>query len=60
MLLNMNETTKAFIRDHRVARLATADLDGQPAVIPICYVFEGDDIYSPIDEKPKSVAAGSL
>ena len=60
MLLNINETTKAFIRDHRVARLATADLDGQPAVIPICYVFDGDNIYSPIDEKPKSVAAGSL
>lgn len=60
MPLNINETTKAFIGEHRVARLATADLDAQPAIIPICYGFDGDNIYTPIDEKPKSVEAGSL
>src|SRR5713226_4657585 len=60
MPLDIDEDTKEFIRKHRVARLATADIDGQPAVIPICYVFDGELIYTPIDEKPKSVEASSL
>jgi PPOX class probable F420-dependent enzyme len=49
-----------FIRDHRVARLATADGDGRPAVIPMCYVFDGEHFYSPIDEKPKQVTPRQL
>ena len=49
-----------FIRDHRVARLATADGDGRPAVIPMCYAFDGQHFYSPIDEKPKRVAPRQL
>ena len=60
MPVDTDDDTQAFIRSHRVARLATAGDDGQPAVIPICYVFDGEHIYSPIDEKPKSVAASSL
>jgi len=36
-----------------VARLATGDRNGQPHVIPICYVFDGKALYSPIDEKLK-------
>jgi PPOX class probable F420-dependent enzyme len=58
--LDIDETTKDFIREHRMARLATADLDGQPTVIPICYAFDDEHIYTPIDEKPKRVEAGSL
>jgi PPOX class probable F420-dependent enzyme len=42
-----------FIRSARVAHLATADKAGQPHVIPICFVFDGNYFYSPIDEKPK-------
>jgi PPOX class probable F420-dependent enzyme len=60
MALEIDTSAKQFIREHRVARLATADGDGQPSVIPICYVFDGETIYSPIDEKPKSVAARRL
>lgn len=45
-----------LIRSARVAHLATADKKGQPHVIPICYVFDGQEIYSPIDEKPKKSA----
>lgn len=52
----MTSTEKAFVRSARVARLATADKLGQPHVIPICYVFDGRDLYSPIDEKPKRTA----
>ncbi|HEX2930942.1 MAG TPA: TIGR03668 family PPOX class F420-dependent oxidoreductase [Candidatus Binatia bacterium] len=50
----------AFIRSARIAHLATADRNGQPHVIPICFVFDGKYFYSPIDEKPKRVAAAKL
>ena len=60
MQAGVDDRTREFIREHRVARLATADSDGRPSVIPICYVFDGEHIYSPVDEKPKSVAARRL
>ena len=55
MLLDLDKRTQEFIRDHRVARLATSDVVGQPAVVPICYAFDGERLYVPLDEKPKSV-----
>jgi PPOX class probable F420-dependent enzyme len=55
MPLDIDEITRQFIREHRVARLATSDADGQPATIPICYAFDGEYLYVAIDEKPKSV-----
>ena len=51
----MTTKVKRFLRSARVAHLATADEDGRPHVIPICYVFDGKEIYSPIDEKPKKI-----
>jgi PPOX class probable F420-dependent enzyme len=50
----------AFIRAARVAHLATAGADGQPHVIPICFVFDRKHFYSPIDEKPKRTAPAKL
>ena len=49
----MTTKVKGFVRSARVARLATGDRNGQPHVIPICYVFDGKALYSPIDEKLK-------
>lgn len=49
-----------LIRSARVAHLATADAHGQPHVIPICFVFDGGNFYSPIDEKPKRIAPRKL
>ena len=37
----------------RVARLATADANGVPHVVPVCYALLGDNLYVTIDEKPK-------
>ena len=51
---------EAFIRSHRVARLATTDAQGRPHVVPICYAYDGRALYSPIDEKPKRVAPRRL
>ena len=44
-----------FIARHRVARLATANVDGQPHVIPVCYALDGGVIYSMLDLKPKRI-----
>jgi len=49
-----------LIHSARVAHLATADKNGQPHVIPICFVFDGKYFYSPLDEKPKRVAPQKL
>ncbi len=49
-----------LVRSARVAHLATGDARGQPHVIPICFVFDGNDFYSPIDEKPKRTAPQKL
>jgi nitroimidazol reductase NimA-like FMN-containing flavoprotein (pyridoxamine 5'-phosphate oxidase superfamily) len=55
MALEIEERVVQFINSHRVARLATADAAGHPAVVPVCYVFNGESFYSAIDKKPKRV-----
>ena len=49
-----------FVRAARVAHLATADAKGQALVIPICFVFDGQEFFSPIDEKPKRTSPRKL
>jgi PPOX class probable F420-dependent enzyme len=56
----VDQETAEFIRTHTVARLATADGDGRPLALPICYAFDGAHFYSPVDEKPKRVAPRQL
>src|SRR6516164_5275743 len=51
----LTETEIQFINTQRVARLATADLDGHPHIVPVCYVYDGVHFYIPLDEKPKRV-----
>ena len=49
----LTNQTRGFLDNHRVARFATADLGGQPHVVPICYAVSNDTAYFTIDEKPK-------
>ena len=49
-----------FIESHRVAHLATVDVQGRPYVIPICYIFKNGAFYSVIDEKPKRLPPAQL
>lgn len=58
--MSLTKKESAFIRFARVAHLATADKTGQPHVIPICFVFDGTNFYSPIDEKPKRTTPHKL
>lgn len=59
-MLAWSPQVQAFVRDHRVARLATVDAAGQPLVLPICYVLQGETLYSPTDAKPKRVPVQRL
>ena len=49
-----------FITGARVGRLATADADGRPTVVPICYAFDGRALYSAVDAKPKQARPEGL
>jgi PPOX class probable F420-dependent enzyme len=51
---------EAFVRDARVARLATVDQQGRPHVVPVCFVYTDGLVYSVLDAKPKRVPATSL
>jgi PPOX class probable F420-dependent enzyme len=37
----------------RVARLATADADGRPHLVPVVFAVRDDTVYSAVDAKPK-------
>src|SRR3954468_23672748 len=51
---------RPFVAAGRTATLATLDPEGQPRLVPICFVVGADDrmgralVYTPIDEKPKA------
>lgn len=44
----------------RVAHLATADAQGRPHVVPVCFVHDGIRFYTPLDLKPKRVRPANL
>lgn len=46
---------RAFLESQRVGRLATADRQGRPFVVPVCYACEGTALYIALDAKPKRV-----
>jgi PPOX class probable F420-dependent enzyme len=56
----LTEAEANFVLAQRVARLATADADGHPHVVPVCYAFDGERFYTALDEKPKRVAGNEL
>jgi PPOX class probable F420-dependent enzyme len=57
---SLPEGVAGFIARARVGHLGTADATGQPLVVPICYAFDGEALYSAIDAKPKAREAGEL
>ncbi len=58
----MNEETvlenaaAAFVAARSVGVLATADAAGDPYAVPICYDWDGHDLWIALDTKPKAVA----
>ena len=49
-----------FLRSARSGHMATSDNKGRPHVIPFCYVFDGESIYSVLDGKPKTTPLRQL
>ena len=56
----LTEAMRRFLDAGRVGHLATADADGAPHVVPVCYAVEGEALYITIDEKPKRASARPL
>ena len=56
----LTESQARFLTDARVGRLATADAEARPHVIPVCFAFDGENIYIVLDQKPKTVALTRL
>jgi PPOX class probable F420-dependent enzyme len=51
---------QSYLAEQRVARLATADAQGRPQVVPVCFVYDGQRFYVALDAKPKSVPPTKL
>lgn len=60
MAVAIEPNVEAFLRRQPVGRLATADAEGRPLVVPVCFVLMEGRIYSPIDDKRKRVSWGRL
>ncbi len=56
----LSQAERRFMESRRVAYLATADANGAPHVVPVCFAVAEAAIYMTIDEKPKRVAARAL
>ena len=59
-MIDLSPEDIAFLRQARVAHLATASAAGEPHVIPVCFAFDGDHLFTAIDAKPKRAPLGHL
>jgi len=51
---------RRYVERARVGRLATADGEGRPHAVPVCFALVDDHVVTPIDEKPQRVSADDL
>jgi PPOX class probable F420-dependent enzyme len=58
--LTLDSWAKTLLDEARIGHLATANKNGSPHIIPICYAFDGNAIYTSIDEKPKRATPTNL
>jgi PPOX class probable F420-dependent enzyme len=55
-----DDRERAYLESARIGRLATADAEGRPSAVPVCFALVDDRIGTPIDEKPKDAAPADL
>ncbi|MEQ9619901.1 MAG: TIGR03668 family PPOX class F420-dependent oxidoreductase [Deltaproteobacteria bacterium] len=60
MIAEPTDREKEIIQSSRIARMATADDSGTPAVIPVCFAYDRLCLYTPIDKKPKTPRIAEL
>ena len=53
----MPEEARRRFQAEPVARLATADPEGRPHIVPMVFAVLGDTVYSAVDSKPKRTTA---
>jgi PPOX class probable F420-dependent enzyme len=51
--MRLAELARRLLVAAPVVRLATADAEGRPHIVPMTFAVAGDTIYSAVDEKPK-------
>ena len=56
----LSAAQRAFLDAQRIAHLATADADGAPHVVPVCFAVAGANAYVTLDDKPKRAGRGPL
>lgn len=56
----LSEEQLRFLEGLAVAHLATADVQGVPQVVPVCFAVADGSVYIAIDGKPKRGPARSL
>jgi PPOX class probable F420-dependent enzyme len=49
----LSEDQRDFLDSRRIGHLATADAQGTPHVVPVCFALADDTVFITIDEKPK-------
>ena len=59
-MTNLSPAQDRFLRSARTGHLATANAKGRPQVVPVCFVFDGQAIYSVLDAKPKTTPLRQL
>jgi PPOX class probable F420-dependent enzyme len=53
-LIPQQKQSLEFLHNSRIARLATVDPENnQPYVVPVVFAFDDNNIFIPIDDKPK-------
>jgi PPOX class probable F420-dependent enzyme len=50
----LSDSERAFLTRQRIGHLATAGRSGVPHLVPVCFAVGVRDLYTAIDEKPKS------
>lgn len=56
----LQDQERTYIETAQIGRLATADAEGRPHIVPVCFTLVDDHIVTPIDEKPKNVSPDAL
>ena len=59
-MVNLTPEQTARLSHVPVGHLATADASGRPHVIPVCFAYDGEYLYSVLDAKPKRGALTGL
>jgi PPOX class probable F420-dependent enzyme len=54
----LSEHQARFLDSRRVGHLATADAQGAPHLVPVCFVVSEGTLYITIDQKPKGDPRG--